>query len=162
MDFQAIITAVASILGALVTLFGLYVTFKKKIKDHFARKHHRNDIIDSLPDHFEKIQNQIDSINATQDDMQEQVSDIAKHQENLETSFDTLETNALRYSINDIFFGYHNIEDVPDEMLSNAAKSCDIYLAKGLNHETGARCKVIYAEIERRQQKKAQEETKHE
>ena len=46
--------------------------------------------------------------------------------------------------------------DIPQEVLVNASECCDSYLSKGLNHEVGARCKIIYKEIERRELEKSQ------
>ena len=54
--------------------------------------------------------------------------------------------------INDVYNGYGKAENIPYEMLLNASQCCEIYVEdKHLNHEIGARCKLINEELERRQ-----------
>lgn len=56
-----------------------------------------------------------------------------------------------KYMINDAFFGYDNIHEIPDEVLINACECCDIYVnKKHRNHEIKPRCKLLWDELERR------------
>ena len=49
-----------------------------------------------------------------------------------------------KYMINDAFFGYDNIHEIPDEVLINACECCDIYVnKKHRNHEIKPRCKLL-------------------
>lgn len=57
----------------------------------------------------------------------------------------------LKYMINDAFFGYNNIHDIPDDVLLNACECCEIYVNKRHhNHEIKPRCKMLWDELERR------------
>ena len=53
--------------------------------------------------------------------------------------------------INDAYFGYTNIHEIPDDILTNACECCEIYVNKRHhNHEIKPRCKLMWEEQERR------------
>lgn len=116
----------------------------------------------ALPKQLTGIQESLSDIKEDQNIIKynQQVQDSRLKQ--LEKRYDALETQQLKYIINDAFFSCNgHVEDMPYEVLVNAAECADIYIKKGLNHETGARCKIIYAELERRATLDQQEDTTH-
>lgn len=65
--------------------------------------------------------------------------------------YDEFTIQNLKYMINDAFFGYNDIHDIPDEVLTNACECCDIYVNKRhKNHEIRPRCALLWEEQERR------------
>lgn len=122
-----------------------------KIVKAQRRNRQRIDIIDHVPETLKDIQKGISDIKEDQNIIKfnQQIQD--QNLKALEKRYDALETQQLKYIINDAFFscGGH-VENIPYEVLVNAAECAEIYLAKGLNHETGARCHLIFEELQRR------------
>lgn len=144
-EFNAIIGAICAIITTILVPVLAYI-FKQKRKND-----ERNATIDSMPSTLDNIQKGIGDIKTDQNIIKfnQQTQDQAIKA--LEKRYDQLETQQLKYIINDAFFscGGH-VEDIPYEVLVNAAECANIYLAKGLNHETGARCRLIFQELQRR------------
>ena len=115
---------------------------KKKKKEEKEKKNET--IINSIPECLKALQEE----NKTIKDM---INDIKKHQQYTQNELEQYQIQTLKYMINDAFFGFNNIHEIPYETLIIAAEGCDIYVGKGYNHEVGARCQLIYQEIERRQ-----------
>lgn len=143
---------VSTALGILVALSGFLtppiMKIVKRYKKCKAEQKRRNDIIDSLPCTLEKIERRLIT-NET-------------YLASTKKQFDKFEVHQLKYIINDALFGYETVDEIPQEVLVNASECCDSYLSKGLNHEIGARCKIIYKEIERRELEKSQQKEKKE
>lgn len=60
-------------------------------------------------------------------------------------------TQNLKYMINDAYFCYQDITDIPDDILTNACECCEIYVNKRKkNHEIRPRCEKLWSELERR------------
>ena len=65
--------------------------------------------------------------------------------------YDEFTTQNLKYMINDAYFGYDDIHDIPDDVLTNACECCEIYVnKKHKNHEIKPRCRLLWEEQERR------------
>lgn len=65
--------------------------------------------------------------------------------------YDVFTIQNYKYMINDAYFGYDDISDIPDEVLTNACECCDIYVnQKGRNHEIKPRCVRLWKEQEDR------------
>ena len=157
-EVTAIIGAVVALLSSVI--IPLYKYFNKKQKDYENNVKKLKEIdkqVDGLSDQIDKITELCYNLAAAQAEMNETC-------QNLLTKIDRFETQQLKHIINDAFLGYNCIEDIPDEILIGASQSCDIYVGKGLNHETGSRCQLIYQELERRQVLRAhpQEGDRHE
>ena len=148
-EISTIVAIIAGILGIAGTVSGLYMKYSTKAKDRKTKKQQAVAQQQELPKVLKSIDERLTTIENKQNSSQEEIKDLKE-------KFDDLETQELRYMINDSFLGYNNIHEVPNEQLLNAADCCRIYLAKGLNHATGARCKLIAAEIERREKKRAE------
>lgn len=144
-DIQAIVAAVCAILTTiLIPLSVRLVKSRKKTQT-------RNEFIDELPSILSEIKEGISDIKEDQNVIKYNQQIQEKNMKSLENRYDQLETQQLKYIINDAFFscGGH-VENIPYEVLVNAAECAEIYLAKGLNHETGARCHLIFQELQRR------------
>ena len=122
---------------------------KKKKKEEKEKKNET--IINSIPECLKALQEE----NKTIKDM---INDIKKHQQYTQNELEQYQIQTLKYMINDAFFGFNNIHEIPYETLIIAAEGCDIYVGKGYNHEVGARCQLIYQEIERRQRLRGEDE----
>lgn len=144
-DIQAIVAAVCAILTTI--LIPLSVRLVKNRK----KTQKRNEFIDELPSILSDIKEGISDIKEDQNVIKYNQQIQEKNMKSLENRYDQLETQQLKYIINDAFFscGGH-VENIPYEVLVNAAECAEIYLAKGLNHETGARCHLIFQELQRR------------
>ncbi len=144
-DFQAIVGALCAIITTI-----LVPVVARAIKQHKKNKQ-RIETIDTMPETLKNIQEGISDIKEDQNVIKFNQQMQEKNMKSLEKRYDQLETQQLKYIINDAFFscGGH-VENIPYEVLVNAAECAEIYLAKGLNHETGARCHLIFQELQRR------------
>lgn len=144
-DIQAIVATVCAILTTI--LIPLSVRLVKNRK----KTQKRNEFIDELPGILSEIKEGISDIKEDQNVIKYNQQLSEQRMTKLEKRYDSLETQELKYIINDAFFscGGH-VENIPYEMLVNAAECAEIYLSKGLNHETGARCHLIFEELRRR------------
>ena len=144
-DAVAIVACAVSVITAIIV--PLYSKWKKRLKQEIECKNRLNSIskgIDTLSEKMDSIENNIA-------DLQNQQNELRECQNNFDDRFDKFEVQQLKYMINDAFFSYDNIREIPDEILIQASQCCEIYTNKGLNHETGAKCKLIFAEVQRRQ-----------
>lgn len=144
-DVNAIVgTIIAIITSILIPIIARLLKQRRKTAK-------RNEIIDSVPEALKDIQTGISDIKEDQNVIKFNQQMQEKNMKSLEKRYDQLETQQLKYIINDAFFscGGH-VENIPYEVLVNAAECAEIYLAKGLNHETGARCQLIFKELQRR------------
>ena len=65
--------------------------------------------------------------------------------------YDDFTTQNLKFMINDAFFTYDTVFEIPDEVLINACECCEIYVnKKHKNHEIKPRCRLLWEELERR------------
>lgn len=151
---QSLVAIIGGVLGILGAISGIYLRYSKKLQDKQATKNKEKQKLNDVFSKVDRMAAQIDDITNSQKELREQYAAFEK-------KFDHLETQELRYMINDSFLGYDTIHEVPDEQLLNAADCCEIYLNKGLNHATGARCKLIAEEIDRRARAKAGIGDKH-
>ena len=145
-----------ALLGVICTILSVVVIpvakFVKKKRDQYLNTIKTVQYMSKGADETLKAINNIkDDIN----EMKSGMEDINNQFKEMKEKTDKFETQQLKYMINDAFYSFNGIEEIPDEVLINASQCCDIYVGKGLNHETGARCKLIYAELERRQKKLA-------
>lgn len=140
----------ASILGSFCTLLTIiivplclrYKKIQKQIREDVSNVRKIPELVNSINEHLNCLDESLEEIKHDQ-------SDLLTRQEDQEKKIDGLETMQLKHMINDAFKTY-KLEEMPYEDLVAASQYCDIYTGKGLNHETGARCRKIYAELERR------------
>jgi hypothetical protein len=144
-DIQAIVGTICAVLTTI--LIPVVAYFLKQKRKNIKR----NEIIDAVPNALDDIKTGISDIKEDQNVIKFNQQMQEKNMKSLEKRYDQLETQQLKYIINDAFFscGGH-VENIPYEVLVNAAECAEIYLAKGLNHETGARCHLIFEELRRR------------
>lgn len=144
-DFQAVVGALCAILTTIL------IPLSAKIIKQYRKNRQRIETLNNVPDALSSIQEGIDDIKEDQNVIKYNQQINEGRMTALEKRYDSLETQQLKYIINDAFFscGGH-VENIPYEVLVNAAECAEIYLDKGLNHETGARCHLIFEELRRR------------
>lgn len=150
------ITNFFTILGVVVPILGsMWVFFKRAIK----KIKERNDAIDKiLPELIKETQSLKDVINNYCCRLDKVEAILVER----ETLFSDFQCQNLKYMINDTFLGHNNIYEIPTETLSYAAEFCRIYTERGYNHDTAIKCKIIWAELERRKNIQAQGGKKNE
>ncbi len=150
-----ILTAVTEIQAIVGTICAIITTILVPVSAKLIKQHNKNkkriETLDGVPNALKDIQDGISDIKEDQNVIKYNQQLQEKNMKSLEKRYDQLETQQLKYIINDAFFscGGH-VENIPYEVLVNAAECAEIYLAKGLNHETGARCHLIFEELRRR------------
>lgn len=129
------IEAVIGIIGAAATVMTVFIVpFSKWIKKRRDEKNKEKQQA------FEREQQIVHSLQEIKNDLS-----------SFRADYDDFTTQNLKYMINDAFFGYDSIHEIPDDILINACECCDIYInKKKRNHEMKPRCEMIWKELERR------------
>lgn len=129
------IEAVIGIIGAAATVMTVFIVpFSKWIKKR------RNEKNKEKQQALEREQQIVHSL-----------QEIKNNLSSFRADYDDFTTQNLKYMINDAFFGYDSIHEIPDDILINACECCDIYInKKKRNHEMKPRCEMIWRELERR------------
>lgn len=136
---------IASIVGVIATVTTVFlVPFSK----WYAKKKKKK----------EEDAEQLKKDRQQQKAMYEEISVLSKEVKkngntlnNFLSDYDDFTTQNLKYMINDAFFSYPTIHEIPDEILINACECCDIYVnKKNKNHEIRPKCLLLWEERERR------------
>lgn len=147
---------VASILASITTLLTvIFIPFCVKMKKRVKEAQKNRQTIEQIPTALASIDKKLTNLENNIEELKDEQNHIITQQEEQEKRFSQLETMQLKHMINDAFYGYGSVRDIPDEELISASQCADLYLAKGLNHETGARCEIIYEELKRRQRERS-------
>ena len=122
------IEAVIGIIGAAATVMTVFIVpFSKWIKKR------RNEKNKEKQQALEREQQIVHSL-----------QEIKNNLSSFRADYDDFTTQNLKYMINDAFFGYDSIHEIPDDILINACECCDIYInKKKRNHEMKPRCEMI-------------------
>ena len=122
------IEAVIGIIGAAATVMTVFIVpFSKWIKKRRDEKNKEKQQA------FEREQQIVHSLQEIKNDLS-----------SFRADYDDFTTQNLKYMINDAFFGYDSIHEIPDDILINACECCDIYInKKKRNHEMKPRCEMI-------------------
>lgn len=141
MDITAIIGAIAAGLGVIGTISAFIRKHYKRAAQVREDEARRKKLIDKLP--------------STLDRIEEKINTTCQTVEDLESKFDLMDTQFLKYRITDAFYGYGGLANIPYEVLVGASQCGELYMRKGLNHEIGSQVKLINEELENRQRQKA-------
>lgn len=146
MNFLAVNMAeLSGILGIVATVTTVFLVpfikwAKKRHKQIINDREERKETVRLL----KKLKDQVGQI----DDCVKNNSSTLK---NFIADYDDFTTQNLKFMINDAFFTYHSVCEIPDEVLINACECCDIYVhKKQKNHEIKPRCRMLWEELERR------------
>lgn len=144
-EITGIVGAVATIFTVFIVPFSKWLKKKKiekenkKQEEEMERKKQeaRDAKLEQLCEDVAKINVKVDSNSIM---LQDYIAD-----------YDSFSTQNLKYMINDAYFGYNDIHEIPDDVLTNACECCEIYVnKKHKNHEIKPRCRLLWEEQERR------------
>lgn len=134
LSVQEWIAVVGVILSILTTII---VPLVKKYKKTQVQKNNKK-----IQD--QKCLNEIPSLVTAVNTLKEQLDSFYQ-------DYSEFSTQNLKYMINDAYFCYQDIADIPDDILTNACECCEIYVNKRhKNHEIRPRCEKLWNELERR------------
>lgn len=143
---------ITGIIGAAATVLTVFIIpIVKSIKKRIIRM--QQERVEKEQEKVERQQQQ-----ATLTFVVEQLKEIKDDNIALDQKIDSFlqdygefTTQNLKYMINDAFFGYSDIHEIPDDVLTNACECCEIYVNKRhKNHEIRPRCALLWDEQERR------------
>lgn len=135
----------AGIIGAAATALTVFIIptikfFKKRALEAQQEKIERDNTRKAIQDIAEQISY-----------MQEESDQLNEKFDVFLEDYDSFTTQNFKYMINDAYFGYTNIHEIPDDVLANACECCEIYVnKKHKNHEIRPRCFILWEEQERR------------
>lgn len=143
---------ITGIIGAAATVLTVFIVpIAKSIKKRIIKM--QQEKMDQEQAKIERQQQQ-----ATLTFVVEQLKEIKDNNnaldqkiDNFLTDYDEFTTQNLKYMINDAYFSYNDIHEIPDDILTNACECCEIYVVKrNKNHEIRPRCNKLWDEQERR------------
>lgn len=137
-EFSGIVGIAATLTTVFLVPFIKWVKKKKSEKEEEKKKQAARD---------SKLETLCEVVGV----IRKQVDDNSVMLSNYIDDYDEFTTQNLKYMINDAYFGYNDIHEIPDDVLTNACECCEIYVnKKHKNHEIKPRCKLLWAEAERR------------
>jgi hypothetical protein len=139
---------ITGIIGACATVVTVFlVPIARAIKSHQKEKAKEKEKQRKRDEKLDAIYNKMSTI----DTNQQELNNIKTQFDNFLVDYDEFTTQNLKYMINDAFFGYENIHEIPNDVLTNACECCEIYVNKRhKNHEIRPRCELLWREQERR------------
>lgn len=139
---------ITGIIGACATVVTVFlVPIARAIKSHQKEKAKEKEKQRKRDEKLDAIYDKISTI----DSNQQELNNIKTQFDNFLVDYDEFTTQNLKYMINDAFFGYENIHEIPNDVLTNACECCEIYVNKRhKNHEIRPRCELLWREQERR------------
>lgn len=137
-EWIGIIGGVLAILTSVsIPIFKWY----KKKKNQYTKN------INIIQSNNEKI----DSLSSSIDKILEHDTMLDTKLQNFINDYEEFSTQNLKYIINDAYFSFKSISELPDDILINACECCEIYVNKRhRNHEIRPRCDILWQELERR------------
>lgn len=139
---------ITGIIGACATVVTVFlVPIARAIKSHQKEKAKEKEKQRKRDEKLDAIYDKISTI----DSNQQELNNIKTQFDTFLVDYDEFTTQNLKYMINDAFFGYENIHEIPNDVLTNACECCEIYVNKRhKNHEIRPRCELLWREQERR------------
>lgn len=146
MNFLTLDTGeVVGIIGAIATVFTVFIV--PSLKWYKKQKQKRIENAQQMRDDRERQQKMYEIVK----ELKTTVYENGKSLNEFRSDYDDFTVQNLKYMINDAFFSYHSVHEIPQEILVNACECCDIYVyKKNRNHEIKPRCKLLWEELERR------------
>lgn len=140
-QITGLIGAGATVITVLIVPIYKWLKKKQKEKNEAIEKQRKRD--EKLDAVYQKL-SVVDSNNQSIEALDSKFNNFLE-------DYDEFTTQNLKYMINDAFFGYENIHEIPSDVLTNACECCDIYVhKKRKNHEIRPRCELLWKEQERR------------
>lgn len=139
---------ITGIIGACATVVTVFlVPIARAIKSHQKEKAKEKEKQRKRDEKLDAIYDKMSTI----DSNQQELNNIKTQFDHFLVDYDEFTTQNLKYMINDAFFGYENIHEIPIDVLTNACECCEIYVNKRhKNHEIRPRCELLWREQERR------------
>jgi hypothetical protein len=136
---------ITGIVGAAATALTVFIIpLRKYIKKKQSEKQNAKTVEVGQTESIKILAEKVGAINVKQEGLIKKIDSFL-------TDYEEFTTQNLKYMINDAFFGYSNIHEIPDDILTNACECCEIYVNKRHhNHEIKPRCKLMWDEQERR------------
>lgn len=137
-EISGIVGIAATVFTVFLVPFIKWVKKKKQEKENAIKKQaERDSKLETLCEVVGKINKQVDKNSVM---LQDYIDD-----------YEEFAVQNLKYMINDAYFGYNDIHEIPDDVLTNACECCEIYVnKKHKNHEIKPRCRLLWEEEERR------------
>lgn len=137
-EISGVVGVASTVLTAFLVPFIKWLKKKRKERDEEVKKQVARD---------EKLDTLCEVVGV----MNKQVNENSIMLQNYIEDYDEFSTQNLKYMINDAYFGYDSIHEIPDDVLTNACECCEIYVnKKHKNHEIRPRCRLLWEEEERR------------
>lgn len=143
---------ITGIIGAAATVLTVFIVpILKMVRKRIVEK--QKEAQDRQQEKIERQQQQtaLTLLIEQLTDMKKDNADLHTKIDNFLTDYDEFTTQNLKYMINDAYFSYNDIHEIPDDILTNACECCEIYVNKRhKNHEIRPRCTKLWEEQERR------------
>jgi hypothetical protein len=124
------------------------------------RSNERADTVDSLPEVLNKLAEDVEAIKESNISQSGEISRLSDNIDSLETQLLDFERQEIVREVNNTFYSFSSLKDIPDDILEDTLDSCEIYIRNGHNHNTKPKCELLAEEYNRRLAER--QEAKHE
>lgn len=147
-------------LGIIISVIGLIKPLCKWLHKKIERSNQRADTVDGLPEVLNKLAEDVEAIKESNISQSGEISRLSDSIDSLETQLLDFERQEIVREVNNTFYSFNSLKDIPDDILEDTLDSCEIYIRNGYNHNTRPKCELLAEEYNRRLAER--QEAKHE
>lgn len=144
------LTEISLVLGIVISIIGLIKPVSKWLYKKIERSNQRADTIDTLPEVLNKLADDVEAIKEHNITQNEEIASLNDKIDNVELQLMDFERQEIVREVNSTFYGFANLQSIPDDILEDTIASCEIYIRNGYNHNTKPKCELLIKERERR------------
>lgn len=147
-------------LGILISIIGLIRPLAKLINAKIKKAQNQSKTIEALPQALQQLTDDIQDIKESNKQQNEEIANLNNKVDNLDRQLSDFERQEIVREVNNTFYSFDKLENIPDDILKDTLDSCSIYINNGYNHTTKPKCELLALEYNRRLTKK--QEANHE
>lgn len=145
-------------LGIIASVIGLMAPIHKLIKEKVKKIKEQTSNLEQLPLQIQKLSRDINNIKENNEKQNEDINTINTKIDSIVMQITDFERQEIIREVNNTFYSFPSLEDIPDDILQDTLDSCEIYLRSGYNHNTKPKCELLQEEYNRRLAKEAKHE----
>lgn len=137
-------------LGIIISIIGLMKPLIKLIKAKIKKAQNQSKTIEALPGALNQLKNDIQEIKDDNKKQNDEIANLSSKVDNLDRQLTDFERQEIVREVNNTFYSFEKLENIPDDILKDTLDSCAIYINNGYNHTTRPKCDLLMQEYNRR------------
>ncbi len=158
LSIQWSLSEISLALGILISIISLLKPLYKWIKKKADKAQQNSQTLKQLPGQLNQISEDISSIKESSQKQNDDIAEVKKTVTKLQNQINDFERQEIVREVNNTFYSFPSLQDIPDDILQDTLESCEIYISNGYNHNTKPKCELLIEEYNRRLAKEAKHE----